>query len=375
MSEIFKQNKKIHTRFYRLKGKYNFKIGTKGSLYFLKSYSNSKSNKFILSKFKYIILHKWEKVFYFSLTLAIKHWLHLIFFTLYLQYKTKIYFFLDIIILFCILIFEILSFIALKKEYFNDIENIFDLFNIILSTTCLIIMYTKNDIFYMSTIFEVITLIIIFLKGMLFLKVFSKFRHLVNMIFKIFKGSLAPIFLMGYVIVALSIAFGRASDSNDLLFMKNFKINLALVFGELPDDDNNLLQWFLIIFVLIFAAIVMINFLIAKLTNEFSELEKTQKVFFYQDMAKMEYEFELIYKKFYKPDSDLKFCFFAIPLSLKSKNIDKLENFEDKLKKMEFRIQKNLEKYFLEINKKSNYHFKKNKLKYKQILNLIDSKK
>ena len=261
-------------------------------------------------------------------------------------------------------------------EYFHDIENYFDILNIILSPICLLLIFFGNSL-YLHELLEVLTLILIFLRGMLFLKVFSKFRHLVRMIFKIFRGSLIPIFLMGYVILGLSIAYGRASGDKNKSLKENLKINVSLIFGEIPDIEsmNNFLQGLLIFFALIFTAIVMINFLIAKLTNEFSELEKKQKVLFYQEMAQMEYEFELIYKKFKKPIKDLKFCYFAIPLSQKSKNKDYFENFEEKIKKLEFRLQKNSEKNFEEIKTKNEYHFKKNKLNFRQIFSIIDSKK
>lgn len=69
-------------------------------------------------------------------------------------------------------------------------------------------------------------------------------------------------------------------------FKNNFQDKFFIIFGEMPDIDTwDLLEYVPFVIFSIFVVLILINFLIAKLSNKYSELENKQIMIYYQDMA------------------------------------------------------------------------------------------
>ena len=375
---------KYPTKFFKLSGKYNFELATPGSLIFLRSYSKSNSSKFVLSKFKYIIIHKWKKVFWFQLSIAIINWIHLILFCItLLEYDADLNLIIaDFFFIFCILIFEILSIIALENEYFKDFSNYVDILNILTSSISLstILVYKhREDISIGLRFFHVFSIILNGFRGMLFMKVFGLFRHLINMLFKVFISSLSLLCLIVCFIFVLAIAATKTSPN--FTVRKKVMDYVNILVGNVVHEFPNYIEFLISIFAMFFLAIVVINFLIAKISNEYSMLEKKQNVLFYQDMATMEFEFEKLYRKFRRYiDSESKFYFFAFPVDMLKKDSEEAIG-EDKNKRIIKKIRKfrnTIEKINLSnhnIHKTTNNNMQNLlNIKFIQLFELIESK-
>ena len=374
--------KNYPTKFYRFIGKYNLDIGSPGSLIFLRSYSRTNSSKFVLSNFKYIILHKWKKVFWFQLIIAIIYWIHLIFFT-FILLNPKVIFYqvtIDFIFIFLLFMFEFFSFCTMKKEYFKDIVNYLDILNIIhsiLSNISVLYYEKRNEYPIHVKFFQGTSLVLTSFRGIIFLKVFWFFGQLIKMIIRVFISSLPIFLLLIYVVLILGVAFSKSSINKNLY--DSILNNIFIVFGEIPEDFNNPVEAIITLFGLVFTCIIMINFLIAKMANEYSNLEAKEKIFFYQDLAMMEFEFEILYQKFKslrnKVQWKSEYYYFAYPEDKKKK--EKSDDNEILLK--EVKRLKNSFDFFNKSNSEDFDYSDKNlkkilNSKFSQLFELIDSR-
>ena len=178
--------RKKKTFIYNLRIDFNFLKASQSSLIFLNCYRLSENIKFVLSPFRYLIQFKWEKIKKWFILLGFIFGLHIWFFSLYLLYSDiMIYFILDIIIIFLLIIYEILQIITVLKFYSKKLSFL-EITLFLLDFSVLIMNYNKNKINARTlSSFNMICIIIIFSRGLLHLQVFDTLRHLINMILSV----------------------------------------------------------------------------------------------------------------------------------------------------------------------------------------------
>lgn len=94
--------------------KFNYKMGTYDSLCFLKCYSSSDHEEFILSDWKEVVNMKWEKCFPIYILLTLIYWIFTIFVTLSIVFYPEVRFFrlANIALIFFFLIYEIIEILS-----------------------------------------------------------------------------------------------------------------------------------------------------------------------------------------------------------------------------------------------------------------------
>ena len=105
----------------------------------------------------------------------------------------------------------------------------------------------------------------------MYFRIFGVFRYLLNMILSLTKASFSTIFIVIFLIVS-DIFMDLAIYNHSL--KDNFEDKFFIIFGEMPSIESwEILEYIPFVVFSIFVVLILINFLIAKLSNKYSELE------------------------------------------------------------------------------------------------------
>lgn len=122
------------------------------------------------------------------------------------------------------------------------------------------------------------------------------FRNVIDMLVGVAKGSVSLLLIVALIVVQLSIIFVKTKDDNDSLgtyLMHTINSVLGEITFEL--EDLGFLSWIVLIFTCIFLPVILINFLIAKISNKYTELEELEEVTSYREKAELVAEIEYFY--------------------------------------------------------------------------------
>ena len=105
------------------------------------------------------------------------------------------------------------------------------------------------------------------------------FRNVVDMLVGVAKSSVSLLIIVALIVLGTSIIFVKSTDGNDSLHI--FLMNTVnSVLGEITFDTSEygVLSWIVLVFTCIFLPVILINFLIAKISNKYTELEELEEV-------------------------------------------------------------------------------------------------
>lgn len=131
------------TKFFRVNGYYSFEEGTDDSIGFLKNYTSSTSNEFILSNWRHIIDYKWDKVVVYLLPAAALHTCHVVAYSIFLLRPSVFWLLLlDAGILCVLIVYEASAMLVTGLSHFRDFYNLLD-FGLI-SSSAVILALTRH---------------------------------------------------------------------------------------------------------------------------------------------------------------------------------------------------------------------------------------
>ncbi len=151
--------------------------------------------------------------------------------------------------------------------------------------------------------------------------------------------------------------------------------NFFSIHGELTDNttDYSSLSWIIFISNAVFLSIILVNFLIAKLSNKYTELEEMEEMTSYKEKANLIAEIEYFYKIRNTKRKSRRKCKFGFPFVTKNasklkegeqdgedKLEDNLEIFQNKISQLHYDFSNELKlskSRFKEI-KSSIFHYK-----------------
>ena len=336
------------TKLYRLNGYYSFEEGTTDSIQFLKNYVDSSSNEFILSNWRYIIDYKWQKVVQYLIPAAMLHFCHVGFYSAFIINPGIFWVMVvDIALLGALALYEILSLFITGIVHFNDLYNLIDF--TLISSCSVVLAFTRHyehglgrqDI-ELLRYFQIATLLLVFFRGATYLRLFSFFRHLIEMIIGVTFNSMSLLFILGYALVAFAVMLAVADEN--YTFNSFLVHNLFSIHGELFDyteeeEGITVLGWIIFYIMAVFIPLILVNFLIAKLSNKYEELKRNERVTSYKEKAKLILEIEFFYRFKNKGKESRNFTFIA-------KEASELQESEDLL---EEKIEENLDTLHVKI--------------------------
>lgn len=300
LHQLFNSMAKKKVSYFLVTGKYNFQDGSQDSKYFLSHYSKSQQTNFILSRFRLIIIDKWSRLGYLYKIEAFLFLVLTVFLTLcFFISSIEFFFFASIVLLGFYLFYEGLSFYVDPKFYFKNPDNILDVLGFSSGTTVLIITYlfrddkdkANSDVLHL---FQVITMLIYYYRLTTYMKAFDTLNPIITMIYAV-AYDIWDILLVFIISVFVFTILHLKANSGSFGYL--LATNYVSFYGELPTSlvtDNNYVKWIVVIASTFFITLVMANFIIARMNNNYSRMEERQIEVTLKEKARLLLEFETL---------------------------------------------------------------------------------
>lgn len=298
--ELFENKMGQQVEFYLIRGEYNFDIGSEASLNFLESYMNCELDEFTMSDWRHIVKLKWQKLRYF-------YWLQSIVFIAQSILVTALFFFPDNfglfaaieILLFLTLFYEVLSIAFYSRKYFTTIQNNVDFFGnisaIVLTFTLYMNPENRNEETRAFRFFYVLLLAVMYLRSLLYLRAFKQLRHLIAMLFAITLNVFDIIFLFAFILICLGFLLTISNEES--AFQISLYNTFVAMHGNFSDENTkDFKDWILLVLISIFVSLIMANFMIARISNNYNALENSQYAVNYRELASIIWELEIWHK-------------------------------------------------------------------------------
>lgn len=383
--------------FYAVTAPYNFIEGSQDSIDLLLQYSKSHSYDFIVSKWHLIVDYKWRQFFWFMFIRALFNFAHVILLSIFMFIDSTVVFSLEIAVIFFLLANEVMKMIIAPKFFTSTRRHVLDFFTIL---NALIMIIVHFCIPYLSKIdrvfklYKILVLLLVYWKGFNELKIFDSLRHIVDMFFSVILSVLDFFVIGAFIILSCAIiyavAYPRVNENGELV--TDFPQSLEDVFfgmfqpskSQASDGTNpseyTWLSYTILVCWSLLIGLILVNFLIAKMSNKYSELEEIQVATNYRQKARLVLDIELYFRYFYKPNDDKKYYSFLL------ESVVKIEqskfDIEIELKRIEREINTSLSK-LLDRNEENAYRLEKriieilkinNEKNKREILNSLTSK-
>ena len=288
---------------------YDFSIGSQDSLQFLKRYASSKSDEFIKSDWKTVINKRWSKLKTLYIFNAMIFWIYMFFCTWSIVFNLKIgpdgliegeiysevrYCALAFNIIVAFL--EVLQMIAYCRFdaslYFGDFWNYIDIMALIFA----FLFFTNLYQFFNqpgSLFIALMLIMLIFYRGFSYFRFFSSFMTMVGVINTIVSSSLSffGVLFYSYVVILFMMIKVEPSDS---LTSKIRDAYIFSLFGGIEQDHFEAKYIFFPIMVgTMIVTIILLNVLIAFMSNVYNKMEAKQIIISYQEKSSMLLDMEV----------------------------------------------------------------------------------
>lgn len=209
---------------------------------------------------------------------------------------------LTIIPLIALILFEVLeiiSFLAYKPSiYFKDFINYFDLIILIGSTIYLFIFRNNLLNATFKSIFGIFIHLCVYYRGFFYLKIFDSFTTIVGIINTINIKIYAFMAIIVYFYLVFTTLLIEITSKDYII--KNLRdIYIWAVFGGFDSDSFEVYLSFIVVVIsTVLMSVILLNVLIAYLSNLFSSLEETQALDELREKASLILNLEIILRFF-----------------------------------------------------------------------------
>lgn len=308
-----KTHKNNYTEVYRINGFYNFERGTDDTLNFLYRYATSNVDEFVLSNWRHLIAYKWKLVENLFRVMALIYFGFLACLNGLLMHPGDPFWMTVTAVLLVILfLYELVPLLFYSQYYLSDPFNYIDL--VLYGLTVWVLLWMRlgpdpNDLHFQAL--QVITDCLAFYKGIGYLHMFKSLRSMTFMINNLISESRDVLVMIAYLTVSLTVLL------NVVMFDNGFYGNLIWVvfmsYCNFPADYNMpYINLFVVVCTMFCLTLIMINFMIAKLSNIYQTLERKQAAANLKQMAMTLFDFEIWFRIFKRNRSDRKYMTYYI---------------------------------------------------------------
>jgi hypothetical protein len=283
---------------------------------------------------------------------------------------------------------EIVQFVQNWREYLQSFWNLFDLLSIIFNYAVIAMALSNADFDSLNAV-AVIAIFFMWARLFYLLRVFDSTSYLVNMIFSILRDML--MFMVAFILSAIAFGnclyiLGRSSEGENFTgddIWKSFIYSYNFALGNLGgvetfgDTKDEWLVWLVFVMMTLFTNIILLNLVIAIITETFEKVQETQDTTKLRDFALImrENEFLIDRKRLF---GNIKYIVVAEPnyeddegdnswegklkelkkaiSSASTKNKSHLDKFEKRLhKNIEIDMSKKMKPYDDKIEQNINY--------------------
>ena len=273
-----------------------FTEGSRSSIEYLKSLAKCQDSDVFTTPFIHNYLnYKWNKV---KLILQVHS---VIYFTFLLVLVLNIIVFENPILLALLCIFNSIDFFYEIMEmrfnsltYFQSKTNVLDIFRIILIYYYIICEIYLN---FLEDTNTTIIIVVSFLRGILYFKMFKQTRYMIKMIEEIIKDSIFFGIILIYMLLALSTLFNFAREEPANYFNSFCKVYL-MMYGQFDFDESSNSEWICVYLISIALPLIMFNLLVAIMGDTYGRAHGEMTEMDFKAMTQMILEAEIILSNF-----------------------------------------------------------------------------
>ena len=282
----------------------DFGLGSGDSVEFLENYSETPSAEFLTSEWRFLVLQKWARLRPLYLGLFLVYAAFMALFTL----GTAIYPELEWLrllalapagLLFLFEVVEMVSFLAFRpSKYFRDVLNFVDALILAGSGVFLGLFAWADRQARWFRVFAVVILFFVYFRGFSYLKFFDTFTTLVSMVNIILVRVIPFMAIVAYFYGASVLLMVALSDRSAIVAHLR-DVYYWVLFGGIQDTSFEIeLSFVVIVTGTLLVTVVLLNILIAYLSNLFSSLENRQALDDLREKARFVLGVEVIVRFF-----------------------------------------------------------------------------
>ena len=295
---------------------YDFSIGSMESLNFLDKYTTTKSDDFVLSDWRHLISMKWSSLKYFYAFNGLIYYIYMFFCTYSIVFNLDIAFDgtvkgeklpairycaqgFNIIVTF-LEVLQMIAYCTFKPvKYFVDFWNYIDLFSMALAFVFFAKLHEQAT--EGSSIFiALILMLLIYYRGFSYLRFFDSFTSMIGMINTIVGKSISFFGALFYAYFVVFFMLIRVDPSDSVVNKIRDAYIFALFGGVEQDHFDARFIFFPIVIGTMIVTIILLNVLIAFMSNVYNRMEKRQAITSLKEKASMLLDLEVYISLFLK---------------------------------------------------------------------------
>lgn len=296
--------------------KYNFTPGCTESMDFLQYYSDSESEEFVKSQWNTIIHDKWRELKYIYAFNALIFWIYMFFCTWSISFNLNIadsgliigeqivyvrYIALALNVIIAILeVLQMISYCFYKPSlYFGDFWNYIDFFALIFAFLFFMALHeqaTEGG----SVFIALILMLLIYYRGFSYFRYFDTFTSMIGIINTIVGESLSFFGVMFYTYFLILFLLYRVEPSDDFINKMRDAYIFTFFGGVEQDHFEARYIFFPMVIGTMIVTIILLNVLIAFMSNVYNSMELIQSFLSLKEKASMLLDLEVYMSLIYK---------------------------------------------------------------------------
>lgn len=191
-------------------------------------------------------------------------------------------------------IYELYQMGAGGLDYFKDIWNYVDMIRSSLFFIYAVLIWVGY--FDNHTDFLALVILITWVRGITYFRLFESTRYLINLLFEVFKDIPAFLIIFFYTILAFSFIFYTLdkTENFDNKYYSTFVSTYSTTLGNSDTGSYDELQWLFYLFITLLNFIIMLNLLISILSDTYERVNEIQIIADGKELASMIMEVELM---------------------------------------------------------------------------------
>ncbi|OMJ83953.1 hypothetical protein SteCoe_15051 [Stentor coeruleus] len=276
--------------------KLNMNLGSSEGIDFMESLANCKNDKIFETPLVRMILEeKWKKARFVMYGQAMLYMFFIITLSYYstLELNSGSFLIIPASINGALLIYEIYQMFAGGLDYFKDAWNYIDLIRS--SLFFIFAIFVWVELFDNNTNFLALIILITWIRGITYFRIFGPTRYLINLLFEVFTDIPAFLVIFFYTILAFSFIFYSLLGINpDQKYYETFVETYSTTLGNSNTQGYSKTQWFFYLLITLFNFIIMLNLLISILSDTYIRVKDMQIIADGQELASMVVEVEMM---------------------------------------------------------------------------------
>ena len=280
-------------KFYKLNANCDLAIGTQDHHNFLEFFLDTDDEELLFSPWRLVIDYKWSTIWKIYLCHSSMHMVFTVLFILMLFFRHNLtLLIINSIILFIFCLYELIGCLMSTKRYLFSYENYIEILGYISGFTAIYWSFVTQDGEEDSEILQiirVISLIFLFFRFLIHLKIVEYIQAIIIMIFITMYKVIDVVIIVALFVVMLGLVMAVA-------YYQEAGVGIGNIFWVMNNsvdnlDPSNFPQFIVTLTTAVFLNIIVFNFLLAKISNLFEDIEQLKNKMSLKNKVGILYEY------------------------------------------------------------------------------------